>query len=795
MSRLFWVLLIFCRSAYAVVSAADVAKQLQSAGLDPAECYRVIEQSYSKEDIRIFFTSGYMIFARPVNGVRAAVVFTTDVESGDGELLVLPPVRSERLSLATFTDSPNMDEHFRSALLLTTDNTADDLLAMLRTNGAKKSPEMGALLSDRWSPVLSSLNAGFEVRQVGDILSGRPKSGLFYMTVGGTRHGSFDVICDPKAEENILVGQVGERNQHSYFNVWTSFASRSRRQSAAGTGTGRSDMSVSNYRIDATVGPDLVLKAVTRFTGTPLESSRAFSFTISQRMRILEAKIDGQPAEVFAHESPRAELIHASEDQDFLVVASAPLDVQKPHEFEIRHEGEVISTAGDQVYYVGARATWYPRRGTEFARYELTFRYPKDLGFVATGDLVDDKVQGDWRVTRRKTEVPIRFAAFNLGDYKSVTISHDPYRIEVYANRRLEAALRPRQPSPDPDLAQLTARRPADPRSPLNSPETSSAPATRLEALAHDVAGAFEYMASQFGPPPLKTLTVSPIPGGFGQGFPGLLYLSTLAYLDPSQRPASAQDRFVTTFFSDLLDAHEVAHQWWGNLVIGEGYQDAWLTEALANYSALLYLEKKKGVHTAETILDDFRNRLLELGPNGRTFESAGPITWGYRLESSQSPEAWHHIIYEKGAWVLHMLRRRMGDEDFMAMLRALSQRYRYKTISTEQFRLLAAEFMPPHTTDSNLAAFFDTWVYGTGIPVLKLSSSVSGLRVSGTVTQGGVPGDFSTSIPIEVQSGRQRTLYWVVTSDEPVPFSFPVKGGNAKVTLPTKDGLFTVKN
>lgn len=793
MSRLLFSLLLFCPAAYALVSAADVAKQVQEAGLDPGECYRVIEQSYAKEDVRIFFTSGYMIFARPVNGVRAAVVFTTDVESGDGEVLVLPPVRSERLSLVNFTDSPNLDEHFRSALILATDNTAEDLLGILRASGAKKAPEMGALLSERWGPVAGNLNVSLQVRQVNDILSGRPKSGLFYMTVSGVKLGNFDVVCDPRGEDNILVGQVGERNGRMYFNVWTSFASRSRRQ--AGPGARPSDLAVDHYRIEATVGQDLVLKAVTRFTGTPRQQSRAFGFTISQKMRVLEARIDGQPAEVFERESLRSNLIHANDDQDFLVIAPSELDPAKPHEFEIRHEGAVISTAGERVYYVGARSTWYPRQGTEFARYDLTFRYPKDLGFVATGEVVEDKVEGDWRITRRTTDVPIRFAGFNLGDYKSMIVSHDQYRVEVYANRRLEAALKPRvAPSLDPEIAKWSQRHPTEVIDSTGGPPNLPNPPTRLETLARDIAGAFDYYVSQFGPPPLKTLTVSPIPGGFGQGFPGLLYLSTLAYLDPGERPSNAQDRFVKAFFTDLLDAHEVAHQWWGNLVIGDGYQDAWLTEALANYSALLYLEKKKGPHYVDTILDDYRTHLLELGPNARTLESAGPISWGYRLESSQSPDAWHHIIYEKGTWVMHMMRRRMGDEGFLAMLRALSQRYRYKAINTEQFRQLAAEFMPPHTSDASLTAFFDTWVYGTGIPALKMTSSASGLKITGTVSQSGVPNDFSTSIPIEVQSGRQRTLHWVVTSDEPVPFSIPVKGPNGKAALSTKDALFTLQ-
>ena len=307
-SRLFFTLLLLSRSAYAVVSAADIAKQIQEAGLDPAECYRVIDQSYAKPDVRIFFTSGYMIFTRPVNGIRTAAVFTTEVESGDGEVLVLPPVRSERLSLVNFADTPNLDEHFRYAVLLATDNSAEELLAILRASGAKKVPEMGALLAEQWSPVVSNLSAGLQVRQVEDILSGQPKSGLFYMNLKGAKLGSFDVICDPKAEENVLIGQLGEQKGRTYFNVWTSFASKSRQKSAPVTDRSL-DMTVDNFRIDATLGQDLVLKANTRFTGTVREPSRAFAFTISQRMRVLDATIDGQPAEVFQRDSLRSGLI------------------------------------------------------------------------------------------------------------------------------------------------------------------------------------------------------------------------------------------------------------------------------------------------------------------------------------------------------------------------------------------------------------------------------------------------------------------------------------------------------
>ena len=51
-------------------------------------------------------------------------------------------------------------------------------------------------------------------------------------------------------------------------------------------------------------------------------------------------------------------------------------------------------------------------------------------------------------------------------------------------------------------------------------------------------------------------------------------------------------------FFTELLHAHETAHQWWGNIVTADGYHDGWLMEALANYTSLLYLEKRKGART-----------------------------------------------------------------------------------------------------------------------------------------------------------------------------------------------------
>jgi aminopeptidase N len=332
-------------------------------------------------------------------------------------------------------------------------------------------------------------------------------------------------------------------------------------------------------------------------------------------------------------------------------------------------------------------------------------------------------------------------------------------------------------------------RRPAvadQPSVPLSPPS----PVARLQEVADDVAGALEFMASKFGPPALPALTVSPIPGTFGQGFPGLIYLSTLSYLGSRTGPlAAANKEQVNIFYEEVLQAHETAHQWWGNVVGAAGYHDGWLMEALANYSALLYLEKHKGSRPVEAMLEDYRNDLLLKSDNGQIVDSAGPIVLGPRLESSQEPRAWRAITYGKGSWILQMLRRRMGDERFFSMLAELRKRYEQKDLTTEGFRLFAAQFLPPKAEDPKLEAFFDQWVYGTGIPSLKLNYIIKGnapsLRLTGTLTQSDVDEDFSALVPVEIQLARGQTItHWVASASDPVTFTVPLKEPPAKVLL-----------
>ena len=168
------------------------------------------------------------------------------------------------------------------------------------------------------------------------------------------------------------------------------------------------------------------------------------------QMRTTEASIDGMPAEIFLRESVRDGFAQASGNELLIVVPPQPLEPGTEHEIEIHHEGNVVLDAGHQVYFVTSRGTWYPGRGTQFARYDVTWRYPKTLNLISAGQVTEDRTEGDLHITRRVPDGRLDMLAFNLGQYDEKTVEHNGLQIEVNANHEVEDALRVRQPDPLP---------------------------------------------------------------------------------------------------------------------------------------------------------------------------------------------------------------------------------------------------------------------------------------------------------------------------------------------------------
>ena len=772
-------------------TAADLGRAVVAAGLDPSECYRVRDLEFSEEDARFYFTDGYLIFGKPVNGAPVAAVFSGDVDGGDAELILLPPDRSERKSLAAYTGSPNLDEHFRTAILLFTEARARALLDQVRAAGAKKLPDIGALMAEQWNRTLANIESSYESRVVLDLLSPEHAAGFFEAVIQGRKLGNFDFLYDRRSPESLLAGQIVERKGAPYWDTWFSYPAEATRSTQPST----PEEEILNYKIDASLDANLVLHCATSITfRATIASSHIIPFDLSGQMRATSATIDGDSAEVYERESVRGGLVQNTGNELLLVIPPKALEPGSEHTVRIRHEGKVVLDAGNHVYYVSARGTWYPGRGLQFAKYDVTYRYPASLDLIAAGRIAEDRREGDIRITRRAPDGRIRLLGLNLGSFEHKAVARDGIQVNAWANRTLEEALRPRSeatfsetgPSFPGPRRRLTPPVPSSSAAPPLMPN----PAGQLSSIAAELADELVFYRARFGDPALLNVEATPLPGRFGQGFAGMIYLPTVTYFRPEQtHSASPLPLDTQSLFRTVLRAHEAAHQWWGNVVAAGSYHHEWLMEALASYSALMFVEARNGSKAAEVILDNYRRTLLAKGPDGESAESEGPVVQGRRLDSSNNPAAWMAVTYGKGTWIIQMLRRRMGDDRFLAMLAELRKRYEWKTLDTEQFRALCAEFLPPKSDDPKLEKFFDEWVYGTGVPDLKLTYSVRGkpgaYKLTGSVTQSGVSDDFTVRVPIEVQTGRggAKTVQ-VATGADPAPFSVPVSSPNAKAVL-----------
>lgn len=717
-------LTLACLGAASAPKAAELGVALQQATLDSAQTYRVRDLQLSRGDIRLYLTDGVLSLVTPVAGRTFAAVFTTvGSDTGDAEVLVLPPQRSERASLAAFTNSPNLDEHVTSALLLFSDDTASELLAQIAKGSLRKAPEMAAKFGPTVNPAVQQVTSEIDVDLVESLLDNHaPSDGFFYALLIGRTLGSFDVLYKPTDFEPVSVGRLGTTaDGQSNFQLWASF--RPRRSPPFVPPPVR----IAGYRIDTTIRPDLSMTATARFQFNSVPTDgRVLSFAMSDKLKVLSAAIDGNPAEVFQRNSLRAAELKST--GIFLLVSPAPLAPGQPHSIEISYQGSVIRETGEAIYFVDDRNTWYPLSGTILSNFDLTFRCPEHLRVVSTGEPVSEEVADGQRMVHRKTQIPEHLAGFNLGEYEVAADPQARYRVECFS----ESA------------------------HPLEDP---------LKIL-HQTEDILDDYTRRWIPLPIHSVAVSPVPGYFGQGFPGLIYLSNLSYLRAEDRPAQLRNPRLDTFFSEMLLPHEIAHQWWGNLVSPADYRASWLMEAMADYSALQFVEREKGAAARDTVLQQYRDDLLH-HEKGKPIEAAGPVDFGPRLLDNNGFLAWHLIVYEKGAWIVHMLRERLGDAAFTRMEMRLLQQFSTQPLNNEDFRKLLNDFVPAGQPDRNLSVFFDAWVYGTGIPKMTLER--------GNLQLSGVDEDFSVDVPLRCHSsaGKER-IQWVRATSGSNPLDLP---------------------
>ena len=746
---------------------------------DGEHVFAVRDLPLRRSAIDFTLIEGKLAFLTPLNGKVTGAVFT-----GRAHIIATPRDAAERRSLVNFVGVPLLDQAFSRAYFRFTDDTAGELLRHFEASGVKPAPDSD--FAEEWNNTVGNLNSSHSLRIMMDFLSSDPQP-YFSAALAGAQAGPFDVLVDRRRDEPVLIGAVRNAPGGPKYEVWASFA-------APDAPPARENMLPVDYRLDTSIGDDLALAGDAHLhLKAARDGDRVFGVELSRLLSVESVTLEGGAPLVYFHNEDlsREELEVRGNDLVYIVLAQ-PMKIGEEFQLEIRYHGSVIGDAGNGVYFVGDRGSWYPHvLGLgHFTPFDMTFRWPKKLTLVATGTPSDLREDGGRRSGHWMSSSPIAIAGFNLGEYERQAAGTGSATVEIYANRQIEDAilsrLREHSPTFVPNVHQPDSGLPEPP--PMASFSEGAAPpnpAGVLKQLGGRILDSIHFFEGINGPFPFDHLAVSPIPGSFGQGWPGLIYLSTLAYLPRETQEEAGLKKGEREELAQLLPFHEVAHQWWGNVVGTAGYRDTWLQEAMANYLSMMYADSRKpAAHVLTTWLGRYRGQLVEAVPNtGEIVDDAGPLTLGYRLRSAKAPEAYERIIYGKGTWVIHMLREMLRepaakapDARFEAMLRSVLTEHRFQAVDAADLQRAAEKQMTPAMDlegNKKLDWFFDEWVRQTGIPrySVEFQARARGqeFAVSGKLKQDNVPDYFIASVPVYgVASGAKPVLLGTVVATGP---------------------------
>lgn len=785
-------------SVFAQKNPHQLYDALNALKLNPDSVYQIVPANrveLRRGDAKISFEEGKLIFFHPLDGQITGAVFT-----GHGHVLAMPRDIPEKQQLARFLGAPILDQNFASAYIRFTDSTVQDLLQQFQSAHLK--PQTDASLASLQEPAISQLNSAHSLRILYGSLSPSPRP-FFYASLDGSATGPFDVLLDPMRVESFLLGQSRKSAGMNFYDVWACYKMSDIPPPAP------SFHSIT-YTIETSILSDHSLDSTATINfRTENAGDRLLTFALSRALSIVGITDDaGHPLDFFQNEgmTPQERSVRGN---DYVYVI-LPQAAQPKSEFAIHfhYRGSIIADAGNQVLFVGARESWYPHFGdsADFAMYNLAIRWPRKLRLIATGAKIDEREDGEFRIGHWRTEKPVSVAGFNLGEYASASVNTPNYSIDVYANRQLEQELAKRlaNVTETPMGAPQNLRHPT-----LDSkrefPPVAPSPADALKQLGKQIDNSIRFYEMYSGPFPFRNLSVSQIPGTFGQGWPGLLYVSTYSFLPSEAQRRAGLSSSGQEHFTELVPFHEVAHQWWGNIVGWSSYRDQWINEAIANYLALLFADTRRNPdHTLHVWLQRYRQVLVLKAPTAdEPAGDIGALTVGTRLNSSKSPNAYEDVIYSKGAWVIHMLRemlRQPGpqsskdpDARFNALLRTLMSKYAYRALSTEDLRKEVEAVMTPAMDlegGHSMEWFFEQWVRGTGIPHYRVEFSAhkteTGYAIHGKLFQTGVPQSFIARVPLYAgnAAGHPVFLGSVVASGPETSFHFTAASPARKVII-----------
>ncbi|CAN5586881.1 hypothetical protein BH18ACI3_BH18ACI3_03050 [soil metagenome] len=475
----------------------------------------------------------------------------------------------------------------------------------------------------------------------------------------------------------------------------------------------RSKFDVTNYQIDAQLTPsENKLTATADVSFVPQEDTRTVSFELNGSLKVDSVARVGNSSTKPKQVKPAVATGDVTFVQDQVGVSDLGPSVRidlgdtvikgAPVTLRFKYSGILNSPSGGplltkRLAYVGDNqgylmyaARWFPFHdyAADQATSEISISVPGGLQVVGFSDVPVTNNGGKYSFVQSK---PALVGNFSYGKFANKSLRFGEYEIQFFT-----------RPGNDANIA--------------NYGET--------------LGKALEFYTKKYGPAEMgKRLIVTQIDDE------SLDFYSSQGMLFISNRQFE-QAREIN---DDRLQ-REAALQWWGLTVGLKSFDDAWLSQGLAEYSAFSLRENT----LTGAKLESIRRELLE---KALTFEQTASLLRVPANLDDQST-AYQYIMYAKGAFVFKLLRDTFGSQKFDQLLKTYIQEYRGKNASIDEFEKLASRI-----AGENLRYFFARWVEGTGVPEFMADYLIIRTRGGKFVTRGTIKQNYDNlRLPVDVQ-------------------------------------------
>jgi aminopeptidase N len=496
---------------------------------------------------------------------------------------------------------------------------------------------------------------------------------------------------------------------------------------------------ITNYHIEAQLIPDQhLLRAGADVTFTPQEPTRSVVFELNGSLHVDSVERDGAPLTNYVQDAVGVGALGPSVRVDLGAVVPTGQTVV----LRFRWSGALVSPEGGplttkRLAYVGSEgsylmyaARWFPfhNYAADRATSDITLIVPTGFQVVGASDeAVTPQQQGKdgttrYRFVQTRPGLPGNFA---VAQYISRTLRLGNFEIQFNTKPGSEG---------------------------------------RINAFAEPMLHVFEFYTKQYGLPTNGTkLIVAQTDDETIDAYSGAGIMMLASKLFDAGRAVS-----------DEKLAREVAYQWWGQTVGLKSFDDAWLSQGLAEWSAFTYREATLTGGPLDAMQREEQERAL-------TFEQTASIGRAPAVLDDQSA-AYQSIIYYKGAMVFRMLRDTLGPDKFNQLLRTFVEKFRDKNVSVDEFERLTSQL-----AGENMRYFFAQWIEGTGVPEFTVDYQIIRTRAGKFRTRGTVKQNFEgLKMPVELmlraEDNNQTTTVRLESKSE--DFDFESNGSPIEVIV-----------